>query len=225
MNSDNCFPERFRDRGVREHDLADIRYAHLRFHHDGGRDNELTRSVADGMNSQDLAEPRAGKHLYHSGAAFVLHQEPSGHRHGHDGLLVLNPHGLEFLFGPAHRGHFGMRVYYGWNRHVANSVLLAEHVVDGYYAFARGGVGQHAASGDVSAGPKARHIGLAEVGSLHALGSEIDAQFFEAQAFDHRRAPSRVQDAIGRSARLRTVGGLVTNGVAFDAEHLRGEVE
>ena len=152
------------------------------------------------MNSQDLAKPRAGQDLYHSGAAFVLDEKPPGNGHGDDGLLVLNAHGLEFFFGAAHRGDFGMRVDYRRNGRVANSVLLAEHIVYRGDAFARGGVGQHAASGDVSAGPHTRHIGLAEVGSLHALGSEIDAQFFEAQAVYHRRAPSGVEDAIGRSA-------------------------
>jgi len=74
-----------------------------------------------------------------------------------------------------------MGVDYGGNGLVANSVLLAEHVVYGDDAFARGGVGQHAPSGNVSAGPEARHIGLAQLGGLHALGSEIDAQFFETQ--------------------------------------------
>src|ERR1017187_8053931 len=53
MDSENRFPQRFRNRGVREHDLADIGYAHLHLDHGGGRDDELARWVADRMDSQD----------------------------------------------------------------------------------------------------------------------------------------------------------------------------
>ena len=164
--------------------------AHFRFNHHGRGNNELTACIANGMDAENLAKLRAAQNLDDASSILMLDQVAPRHGHGDERLLVSDSGGLQLFFRVAHHGHFRMGVNHGGQRVVAHRILHVEHVVDGNNAFAGGGVGQHAPSRHIAAGPDPRNVGFALLGSLDAFCSKVDANLFQTQVF-HIRAAHR----------------------------------